>query len=84
VIFVLLSLISQKKWLLMEEKELVKDVRVEVMNHLTTIERSMLWLANKADIKYPSLYSMLKEKTFNISEDNLKKINEVLGTSFTR
>jgi lambda repressor-like predicted transcriptional regulator len=59
-----------------------KDVRDEIVDHLKKNERSMRWLSEKTKINYSSLYSMLKERTFKVSPENLKKINSVLKTSF--
>lgn len=60
-----------------------KDVRDEIIEHLKSIERPLSWLATKSDINYATVYSVLRQRTFKFSEENLKKINDTLGTSFT-
>ena len=60
-----------------------KDVRDEVLDHLKAIERPLSWLSTKADINYSTVYSVLKQRTFKFSEENLNKINNALGTNFT-
>ena len=60
-----------------------KDVRDEVLDHLKAIERPLSWLSTKADINYSTVYSVLKQRTFKFSDENLHKINKVLGTNFT-
>jgi predicted transcriptional regulator len=59
-----------------------KDVRDEVLDHLKAIERPLSWLSTKADINYSTVYSVLKQRTFKFSEENLSKINNALGTNF--
>lgn len=58
------------------------DVRDLIVAHLKEIERPMTWLSKQTEIPYPTLYSILKEKTFNLSNDKKRKINEVLSTKF--
>lgn len=60
-----------------------KDVRDEILDHLKVIERPLSWLATKSNINYATVYSVLRQRTFKFSEENLKKINNTLGTSFT-
>lgn len=59
------------------------DTRDVIMDHLKkTAERDLSWLQKKTEIPYGTLYSCFVEKRFKISEENLTKINEVLGTNF--
>ena len=58
------------------------DVRDEILNHLEKIERSLMWLSKKADINYNTMYSIFIQKTIELSEDKLKKINTMLETKF--
>ena len=60
-----------------------KDVRDEILDHLKVIERPLSWLSTKADINYSTVYSVLKQRTFKFSEENLTKINKAFGTNFT-
>lgn len=59
------------------------DVRDEIMGHLKSIERTLSWLARKTNLNYATLYSCFVQKTFNLSQDNLNKINRVLKTDYT-
>jgi hypothetical protein len=65
------------------EKETTLDTRDVVLLHLEEIERNLSWLSEKTQIPYPTLYSVFKQKHFALSEKNLEKINNVLGTDFT-
>jgi len=65
------------------EKQTTYDVRDAILLHLDEIERNLSWLSEKTEIPYPTLYSVFKQKHFALSEKNLKKINNVLGTDFT-
>jgi predicted transcriptional regulator len=65
------------------QKEKNQDVRDEILLHLLQKERTLAWLCKKTKIPYPTLYSCLKQKNFNISDDTLKKINKALGTNLT-
>jgi predicted transcriptional regulator len=62
------------------EKQL--DTRDVILSHLEEIERSLAWLSDKTTIPYPTLYSVFKQKHFSLSDKNLDKINNVLGTDF--
>lgn len=64
----------------MEKEKL--NVKDEILLHLEKEERNMAWLARKTDIPYGSLYSILVHRIMALTEDHLKKINEVLGTDF--
>jgi predicted transcriptional regulator len=65
------------------EKDTTLDTRDVVLLHLEEIERNLAWLSEKTQIPYPTLYSVFKQKHFALSEKNLEKINNVLGTDFT-
>jgi lambda repressor-like predicted transcriptional regulator len=58
------------------------DTRDEIVAYLKEEERSIAWLSKKTEINYNTLYSILVQKIIALSKTNLKKINEVLGTSF--
>lgn len=59
------------------------DIRTEILNHLKNKEeRSLTWLSKKTGIKYSSLYSIMVQRTYDLSPENKAKINEVLGTDF--
>lgn len=64
------------------KKEVEIDNRDLIVNHLEEIERPLAWLADKADIPYATVYSCFTQRLFKVSDENLKKINEVLGTRF--
>lgn len=61
----------------------ITDIRDEISDHLLEIERSMHWLAKKADIPYGTIYSIFKQKHISLSQLNLDKINAVLETEFS-
>lgn len=66
-----------------ENKETVDiDNRDVIKEHLASIERDWAWLARKTEIPYATIYSCFVQRNFKVSEDNLKTINTVLGTSF--
>lgn len=68
-----------------KEKEITgTDVRDLITGHLQKIERDFAWLSRKTKIPYGTLYYSLVRKQFNVSEDNLRKINSVLETNFTK
>ena len=66
------------------------DVRDKIVAHLKNDDRSLRWMCGKIteaygeknSIPYATLYSCLHQKLFKISEENLVKINTVLGTNF--
>ena len=60
------------------------DIRDGILDHLKGIERDLAWLCRKTEIPYATLYYCFVRKQFMVSEDNLKKINEVLKTSFSK
>lgn len=64
------------------EKEVVEvDNRDLILTALKDDRRSIKYLSVMTGIPYMTLYSCLSQRLFNVSEDNLKKINETLGTS---
>lgn len=66
---------------MMEIKEAI-DVRDDILLHLKSDDRTLHWLAKKVDLNYATLYSCFVQKTFSLSQDNLNKINDTLGTDF--
>ena len=64
------------------EKETKLNVKDAILLHLEQIERPLSWLSDKTEIPYPTLYSVLKQRTFSLSDKNLDKINKVLDTHF--
>lgn len=56
-----------------------------ILEHLHDNGQKMTWLAGKIGISVGHLHSVLKGEDFTkrlLTEDNRKKINEVLGTDF--
>ena len=62
------------------EKQNVKDL---ILLHLEVEERPLAWLSRKTEIPYPTLYSIFIQRIMNLSDKNLEKINEAMGTDFT-
>jgi predicted transcriptional regulator len=62
------------------KKQNVKDL---ILLHLEQEERPLAWLARKSEIPYGTLYGILVHRVMNISDENLAKINKVMGTDFT-
>jgi len=60
-----------------------KDTRDLILEELQSQERNLAWLNRKTKIPYPTLYSILRQKLILMSDDKLKVINKVLGTSFS-
>lgn len=60
----------------------ITDVRDTINVWLAEQDRTIHWLAKKADINYSTLYSILFQKIIKMSEEKLDKINDVLGTDF--
>jgi len=58
------------------------DRRDVIKDYLKEIERDWAWLARKTDIPYATIYSCFVQRLFKVSDENLEKINEVLGTDF--
>jgi hypothetical protein len=62
------------------EKQSVKDL---ILLELERQERPLAWLSRKTEIKYGTLYGILIHRIIILSDDNLTKINKVLGTDFS-
>ncbi len=58
------------------------DKRDAIREYLEKEERTLAWLSRKTGINYGTLYYCLIHRLFKISDVNLKKINEALGTDF--
>jgi hypothetical protein len=58
------------------------DTRVAIMNHLKGEERSLAWLAKKSKLSYGHLYFVLARKERELTDENKKEINKILGTNF--
>lgn len=67
----------------MAVKSKVLDIRDEINDKLTELERNLSWLQRKTDIPYGSLYSILKQKVMELNQENLDLINSALETDFT-
>lgn len=64
-------------------KELIEiDVRDLIVQALKDDDRDLMWLHKKTEIPYGTIYSCLTQRLFQVSDKNLNKINEVLGTDF--
>lgn len=65
-------------------KAKIVDVRDKITAKLKEpdVDRSLRWLAIKAGINYRSLHCCIIEKRYFLSDENLKKINDILETSF--
>lgn len=62
------------------EKQNVKNL---ILLELERQERPLAWLSRKTEIKYGTLYGILIHRIIILSDDNLAKINKVLGTDFS-
>lgn len=58
------------------------DVRNSIISTLKEQERTYAWLARQTGISYSTLYHCIEKKWFDLSADNLKRINIVLKTDF--
>jgi len=66
------------------------DVREQILTHLKNDKRSLRWMYSEItetygennNIPYATLYSCLHQRLFKMSDENLEKINTVLGTYF--
>lgn len=65
-----------------KKEDTLIDVRDKIIAELKRVERTTKWLSRKTDIPYGTLYSCFTHRLFQLSEDNLKKINNALGTNF--
>ena len=66
----------------MAKEKILTDVRDLVMEKMNSEGRVLTWLARETQISYDTLYSCLRNKLFSLSDDNLAKINDALGTAF--
>ncbi len=67
----------------MESKEIVgRDVRDEIIEYLEKEERGLAWLGRQASIPYSTIFANFKYRIFKLSDENLLKINNALGTDF--
>lgn len=53
------------------------DVRVQVMEKLSELERNLRWLHKKTGIPYSTLYATFVQKVYIPSNENMDKINKV-------
>lgn len=60
------------------------DVRDEINKHLEENDRGISYLEKKTGLSYAHLYYIFVRKERDLTEDNLHKINEVLGTDFQK
>lgn len=62
----------------------VTDVRDEILAHLEEIKRPFAWITgDNTGIPYSAAYAIFKQRTYDLSQENLKKINKFLETEFT-
>jgi hypothetical protein len=67
----------------MAKKETIVDVRDLIEDKLREMERSLAWLSRQTKIPYNTMYSNFRHRLYQVSQENLNKINEVLNTDFT-
>ena len=67
----------------MAKKDTAQDVRDLILVKLKQEERSLAWLSRKTKIPYATLYTNFVHRLFQVSSENLNKINEVLNSDFT-
>lgn len=69
----------------LQNKLYIKKKRDEhaerVFKRLNEEERRLSWLSKKTGISYATLYNCLVHRISSLSEPNLTKINNVLGTN---
>lgn len=59
------------------------DVRDEILAYLEKIKRPLAWITgDNTGIPYSAIYSIFTQRTYGLSEENLKKINKFLNTDF--
>ena len=66
----------------MAEEE-ITDVRDKIVRKVYKEERNIRWLSRKTEYGYDGLYNCLIKKHYDLTDDRLSKINDVLNTSFT-
>lgn len=65
-------------------KVLTKDTRDIILNWLEKEERTLAWLSTKSTIPYGTIYSIFKQRTFDLNEERLKLINDGTNQSFIK
>lgn len=58
------------------------DIRDTILEYLKADERTLGYLSTKSGIPYGTLYSIFIQRTFDLNDERLSKINEGLGTDF--
>ena len=66
----------------MSKEKVISDVRDLVIEKMKSDGRTFVWLSEATSIPYDTLNGCIKRKLFSLSDDNLAKINDVLGTDF--
>ena len=66
----------------MSKEKVMADARDLIMEKMNSEGRVLTWLAKETEIPYDTIYSCIKKKLFSLSDSNLAKINQVLGTTF--
>lgn len=61
---------------------IVKDIREQINDERIKQGRTLTWLAKTIEINYNTLYSIIVQKTINLTDDTKEKINDALGTNF--
>ena len=65
----------------------IKTPEEQIVEHLENNGQKMSWLADKIELSAGHLHSVLKGEDNvkrELTDENLKKINEVLGTKFKK
>ena len=66
-------------------KKVVLSIEEKILAHMEDNGQKLKWLADKIEISVGHLHSVLKGKNGvkrNLTDDNRRKINEALNTSF--
>ncbi len=65
------------------DKTEVLDIRDAFMEHLAKpeVDRDLVWLAKQTGLSYSHLYYIFVRKERDLTEDNRKKLNELLTTT---
>jgi len=66
----------------MAKEKIAPDVRELIDNKMTDEGRTLKWLSDKTEINYNTLHACIVRKLFTLSDENLIKINEALGTTY--
>lgn len=67
----------------MPRSKTTTDPRDLIISEMEAGGRKLSWLSEQTGIEYHHLYGCVKRKMIELSQDNLDKINRVLGTDFT-